>query len=222
LGRLASFAAKIDRELVLQEAMYGFVMALTFITAAQLGLVDYSDRRETLILAIFGMDFVWGVIDMYIFYRMDMFSMADQIGFLRRLYMTKDKESMRQEVSEQLDGTIFNYVDEGTRRNAEDLLMQSTYESSRNVKSDRRRYLFNAVTCFVVTVGTVIPAWLCLTFIPDDTDAYFWTSVSSSVALFFIGYWMSPYESKFLKAGAGIVTAAVCMLLTVFAAYFGG
>jgi hypothetical protein len=68
----------------------------------------------------------------------------------------------------------------------------------------------------------VIPAWLCLTFIPDDTDAYFWTSVSSSVALFFIGYWMSPYESKLLKAGAGIVTAAVCLLLTVFAAYFGG
>lgn len=128
MSRLSSFVSRIDRELVLQEAMYGFVMALTFITAEQLGLVDYNTRSK-LILAILGMDFVWGAIDMYIFYRMDIMGMISQMGFLRRLYLAKDKESMRPEIMDQLDGTIFNYVDDGTRKNAADLLMQSTFET---------------------------------------------------------------------------------------------
>ena len=83
MSRLSSFVSRIDRELVLQEAMYGFVMALTFITAEQLGLVDYNTRSK-LILAILGMDFVWGAIDMYIFYRMDIMGMISQMGFLRK------------------------------------------------------------------------------------------------------------------------------------------
>ena len=221
MSRLSSFVSLIDRELVLQEAMYGFVMALTFITAEQLGLVDYNTRSK-LILAILGMDFVWGAIDMYIFYRMDIMGMISQMGFLRRLYLAKDKESMRPEIMDQLDGTIFNYVDDGTRKNAADLLMQSTFETQEAARADRKRYLFNAVTCFVVTLGTVIPAALCLTFISDDTSAYFWTSFSSSIALFFVGYWMSPYESNLMRSATGIVAAVLCLRLTVFAAYLGG
>ena len=221
MSRLSSFADRIDRELVLQEAMYGFVMSLTFITAEQLGLVDYNTRTK-LILAILGMDFVWGAIDMYIYYRMDMMGMFSQMSFLRRLYLAKDKESMRPAIMEQLDGTIFNYVDEGTRDNVAKLLMESTFETKEAVREDRKRYFFNAVTCFVVTLGTVIPAALCLTFISEDTSAYFWTSFSSSIALFFVGYWMSPYESNLMKSAAGIVTAVVCLFLTVFAAYLGG
>lgn len=58
-----------DRGLIIQEAMYGFIMALTFVTVAKLGIVRYE--RENLIIAIIMMDFVWGVIDLIIFYNLD-------------------------------------------------------------------------------------------------------------------------------------------------------
>ena len=58
------FLKDVSKELIVQEAMYGFVMALTFVTAVQLGIVEYHDRGR-LCLAISGMIFVWGMIDMF-------------------------------------------------------------------------------------------------------------------------------------------------------------
>ncbi len=222
MNAVRDFFRRIDPDLMVQESMYGFVMSLTFVTAAQLGIFHYSDRMS-LVLAILGMDFVWGSIDMYIFYRMDMMALQRQSLALKRLCRAEDKESMRGDLMEELDGTVFGLMDESTRNMAADLIIERG--NSRDPESfvrERHKYLFNAMTAALVTFMTAVPAVICLTLIEDDVTAFFSTSAISSAALFFTGYFMSPYEDRGLKALTGLVTAVVCLVLTLFAALFGG
>lgn len=222
MNALRRFFRRIDPELMVQESMYGFVMSLTFITAAQLGIFHYNDRTG-LVLAILGMDFVWGSIDMYIFYRMDMMSLHRQSMTLKRLCRIDDKDSMKGELIEELDGTIFGLMDESTRNMAADLIIErGGHRDPQGFVREKHKYLFNAVTAAIVTFSTAVPAVVCLLLIEDDVMALFSASAISSVALFFIGYLMSPYENRALRSLTGLVTAAVSLLLTLFAALFGG
>lgn len=221
MGRLGDFRSKIDPDLVIQEAMYGFIMALTFTTVAQVGLATF-DSRAKIITAILAMDFVWGVIDMYIFYRMDVNAQRRQIRLMQRLYSTEDKASMRDEIRSELEGTLFDLADDETEEKAIDVLEAGNLESGLQMISDRRRYLFNAVTAFASSFGAAFPAVLCLMFIHDDTTAYFASSLISSVALFFISYLMSSARSPVVRAVYGLTTTASMLALTFFAAYLGG
>ena len=56
--------------LVVQEAMYGFIMALIFITATRFGLLGDISEIELLLL-ILGMNVTWGAIDMIVFFFVD-------------------------------------------------------------------------------------------------------------------------------------------------------
>lgn len=222
MNAVRRFLRRIDPELMIQESMYGFVMSLTFVTAAQLGIFHYNDRTG-LILAILGMDFVWGSIDMYIFYRMDMMFLHRQSMTLKRLCRIDDKNSMRGELIEELDGTIFGLMDESTRNMAADLIIErGCHRDPQGFVREKHKYLFNAVTAALVTFATAVPVVVCLLLIEDNVTALFSASAISSVALFFIGYLMSPYENRALKSLTGLVTAVVSLLLTLFAALFGG
>lgn len=206
---------------MIQEATYGFIMALTFVISARLGLVSFSSR-SALIGAIVAMDFVWGAIDMYIFYRVDKMSQDRRIELLRRIYSSDDRERYRQELGDDLEEGIVGLTSDETKHLVENTIMGGSPEPWYEVRSDRRRYAFNAVTAFVVTLLTAVPAAICLTFIEDDTLAYLSTSVVSSLALFFTGYRLSPLESRTARLWTGATTAAIALVLTVFAAYLGG
>ena len=53
-------------------------------------------------------------------------------------------------------------------------------------------------------------------------DAYYWASVVSSLILFGIGYYFSPFEKTSVKAFWGLTLVGAAMLLTGFAAFLGG
>ena len=168
------------------------------------------------------MDFVWGSIDMYIFYRIDIMSQKRRITLLKKLYSADDRTPMRKDLYNSLDATVFDLADEDTKWRAVDVLMTGSMEDNIALKKDNRKYLFNAVTSFITTVATAIPAAVCLAFIPDWSNALLWASIASCTALFFTGYSMSPYDRPAYKALTGLSIAAISMALTLFAAFFGG
>ena len=65
--------------LAIQEVLYGFIMALIYVTAARIGVLSYTDTTNLVILII-GMNFTWGLIDAVVFYIVDVF---DQTKFIR-------------------------------------------------------------------------------------------------------------------------------------------
>ena len=211
---------RLDRATVLQEATYGFVMALTFVTANQLGFLNMS--RSELVISILAMDFVWGVIDMVVFFDSDVIEQRRRRNLLRRLYSSENREQMRDEVYDSLGGSVFDDLDEDSKRKAVDLVMNARMGDGDSALEGRRVYLFNAVTAFAVNFGSAIPVALCILFIPDLRLSLVAASLVSVVALFFIGYHMAPGESKRSRVLFGTGLAVVTLMLTLFAAYFGG
>jgi len=210
---------QIDKDLVIQEALYGFVMALTFTTATQLGIYDMP--RLTLILAIIAMDAVWGTIDLVIFFNIDVIAHRRRVHDLKAVYRDRPENS-EEIVSGFLEGTVFDDLDDASKKKAVDLVLSSEMSAFDSTHHDRRRYLFNAVTAFLVTISTAVPSALCLLFIDDTWLACLMAALASCVALQFIGYFMAVSDSKVMRFLFGLMMATLTMLLTLFAAVLGG
>ncbi|AGI48345.1 hypothetical protein TALC_01366 [Thermoplasmatales archaeon BRNA1] len=202
------------------EATYGIVMALTLVTAAQLGIVHYDERR-TLIIAILAMDFVWGAIDMFAFFRSDVTAERRRVNLLKNIQFADRRADYRDEVVSELDATIVDLMDDRTKDEIIDLVLQGKI-NHKPLAGRYRQYFVNAMGAFAVTFTTAIPPALCVLFISDQTDAFFWASFTSSVLMFFIGYYFAPFKALWAKAVWGLTLVGTALSLTFFAAIFGG
>lgn len=211
---------RLDRDLVIQEATYGFIMALSFTTATQLGFLNMSHNE--LIIAILAMDIVWGAIDLVVFIDMDVLGERRRRAVLKKLYESDDPQSMRGEIYDMVGGTVFDDLDEESKEKSVDLVMGARLQDRQTRKKDYGVTLFNAVTAFVVTSLSAVPAAVCLILIADTHDACFAAAVASSVALFFTGYFMSSREDPKGRMASGLALMLLTLALTLFAAYFGG
>lgn len=213
--------SKVDPDLVIQEALYGFIMALTLITTAQIGLVHY-DGPTALILAIIGMDVVWGVIDMYIFYRVDITSRERNLQLYHEIRTSNDRGSQAKELVGEFDGTIFELASEEDKEKMVDVFLNGHYLRLSELKHSTRHYLFNAVTAFVSAVLPVVPSVICLAVIDDFHLALFCSSLVSSIAVFFVGFYFAPGSSLRVRFSFGLSIMIICLFFTVVAAAFGG
>ncbi|MCQ2079568.1 MAG: hypothetical protein MJZ38_05910 [archaeon] len=216
-----SILSMLDPDLVVQEALYGFIMALTLVLTCQLGIAHY-DSRETLILAIVGMDFVWGAIDMVVFYRVDILAHSRRVHLYLKVREATDREEQIRLLEHEFDGTVFRMGDVSNRRRMIEEFLDGDFTGLNDLQRDRRHYLFNAVTAFVVSVSTVIPVILCLVLVEDQTMSLLFSSTLSSLALFFIGYAISPSDNRGYRVGTGLSIATIGLVFTVVAALLGG
>lgn len=218
-GYIKAFIGYTGPELATQEALYGFVMALIFITSAQVGLISYDSPWDIIVLIV-GMNFVWGVIDMYIFYRMDVIAQRRYIEILKR---ADDGRGLRkEELYDAVGNTIFDALTEEDKIKAVDLLSNSRLGTKQEIKDDRKNMLFSAVTCFIITLMTTIPLILCLISINNTEEALFWTTVVACICLFVVGYKLEPSRSRKSKVVTGVTISVIAYLLTFFATYLGG
>ncbi|MCQ2084856.1 MAG: hypothetical protein MJZ21_01760 [archaeon] len=196
-------------------------MALTLVTTAQLGIFTYASRYD-LILAIIGMDFVWGAIDMYIFYRGDVMAYHRRLKKYSEAVALESDTAKKDMLRDEFHGTMFEFADDLSRDKILDTFLSADFTDFENLSRSKRHYLFNAITAFFVTMLTVVPSIVALWFFEDYTTALFCSSVVSAFALFFTGYLMAPDTTLKVRVTTGLVTAGIALLFTIFAAYFGG
>ena len=215
------FGSNVDRELVIQEAMYGCIMALTLLLTARIGLIHYESRTN-LILAILGMDVVWAVIDMYIFYRVDIMSRQRALMSYWELRSSPESEISRKYLEDEFDGTIFQMVSREDQDKMINVFLEGTFTGREGFRRSTGHYLFNAVTSFVAASAPAIPPVLCLMLVEDFDMAVIWASVISSILIFFVGYSMAPGDRFAARVFTGLSTAGICLFFTVVCAVFGG
>ncbi len=204
--------------LIVQEAMYGFIMALIFVTATRLGV--FGDITSThLLLMILGMNLTWGAIDMIVFYLVD----EGEHYQMHRFMQTRDpgKYTVKELLDEDFSGTVLDSMYEEDRRKVYDIVLSSEHVPDECYRRKRRELLQSAVVAFLVTSLTIVPFAICLLLIPDMNDALLVSAVMASLCLFFIGYRMGPYLGK---AGMrfGLVVALISLAITVVATFTGG
>ena len=215
------FWSKVDPELVIQEAMYGCIMALTLMLTARIGLFQYESNAH-LILAILGMDVVWAVIDMYIFFRVDIMARHRALKLYWELRNYPDRESRKESLEGEFDGTVFQMVSKEDQDKMIDVFLDGTFTGKEGFRKSTGHYLFNAVTAFVAASAPAIPPVLCLMFIDDFNEAVISAATISSILIFFVGYFMAPGDSVRARTVTGLSTTAICLFFTVVCAAFGG
>lgn len=213
--------SRLDPELVIQEAMYGCIMALTLLLTARIGLIHYESRTN-LMLAILGMDIVWAVIDMYIFYRVDIMARSRSLKLYWELRNYPDRESKKQCLEGEFDGTVFQMASREDQDKMIDVFLDGTFAGREGIRRSTGHYLFNAATAFVAASAPAIPPVLCLMFIEDLNLALINAAVISSILIFFVGYFMAPGDSRRARIFTGLSTAGICLFFTVVCAVFGG
>ncbi|MFA6710115.1 MAG: VIT1/CCC1 transporter family protein [Candidatus Methanomethylophilaceae archaeon] len=206
--------------LMLQELLYGFIMALLFITAAQFRLIGFGVKE--LIILIVGMNFTWGLIDMLVFFTIDTF---DQKKYIRIIEAKKkgmiDEAKIRMLIKDELSGTIADIIDAESEKKVVDLIMDSDLEPEDQILSERRNMFYSAFFCFLLTMFTVIPVILPLLLVSDFRTALFYSAGFASIMLFFVGYYVAPYfgQNRWL-VGIGIL--AFTGVITLLATFTGG
>jgi hypothetical protein len=213
----------MDPDLIQQELCYGTIMALTFVFGNQFGLMN-MDRNE-LILAIIGMDAVWGIIDLILFYRADMTGLARRAALSVDLHKGKgDVGELRGKVHDEFQGTFLDMVDEKTRKEVIDRIMLSGPVEDQNALNEKwkRNYRKSAIGSCIVATFPALPPAICLLVISDFDTALTASGVALSLILFNVGFMISPYRKPWVRVTSGLLVVAMTLTLTVFAALFGG
>ena len=212
---------RLDRDLVIQEAMYGCIMALTLLLTAYIGVIQYADRMH-LIYAILGMDIVWAVIDMYIFYRADHMSLYRSLKLYWELHDQPDRECKKRLLEPEFYGTVFQLVSKEDQDKMIDVFLDGTFTGKEGLKKSNRHYVFNAITTFIFAAAPAIPPVICLTIFDEFNIAVINAAGISCILIFFVGYFMAPGDSLRIRLLTGLTTAGISMLFTIVCAVFGG
>lgn len=204
--------------LIVQEAMYGFIMALIFITAARFGLLGDISRTNLLIL-ILGMNVTWGAIDMVVFFLVDEWEHHQ----MHRFMQTRDpgRYTVEELLEEDFSGTVLDSMYVEDRRKVYDIVLASDYVPDMCYKKKTRELFKSALVAFIVTSLTVVPFALCLLLIPDMGDALLFSAVLASLCLFFTGFATAPYLGK-NGVRFGLAVAIVSLVITIIATVTGG
>ncbi len=134
-----------------------------------------------LIYAILGMDVVWAVIDMYIFYRADLMSLNRSLMLYWELHDQPDRESKKKLLESEFYGTVFQVVSKEDQDKMLDVFLDGTFTGREGLKKSNRHYLFNAVTTFVFAAAPAIPPVICLQLIGNFSYAILNASVISCI-----------------------------------------
>ncbi|MGE0015605.1 MAG: VIT1/CCC1 transporter family protein [Candidatus Methanomethylophilaceae archaeon] len=205
--------------LAIQEALYGFIMAMIFVNAAQVGIISF-DSNTHLAFIIFSMNFTWGVIDALIIILVGSIERKRDINIL-----SKSRENDCSEcdsiVKDDLSGTILGAIEPADEQRIIWQILSSKPESDQELSKDRAELIRTGMSSFVITLLAALPAIIPLLLIEDLTSALFVASALGSVALFFVGYTISKYIGA-NRWGMAVVMTLVGWSVTIMATFMGG
>ena len=205
------------RGLALQEALYGFIMAMLFITASAFGLINVESNIDVIILIV-GMNFSWGAIDMVIFYFIDVAEQKKHFRILRGDGLYDDKKKV---IRDNLSGTIVDCLDDESEDKVVELIAESGLEPEEQEKEARKDLFKSAFSSFLITMITVIPSVLSLLIIDDLKDGLMWAGLTSSICMFFVGYKLGPYLGT-KGMFSGLMVLLLGLSITIIATFTGG
>ncbi len=204
--------------LAIQEILYGFIMALIYVTAARIDILHYSDTVDLIIL-IMGMNFTWGAIDAVIFYMIDVFNQRKFVRIMSACDL--DHERKVEMMLDEFSGTPLDILEPEDERRICGMILSQRLESEEEQRKDRRAMRDSAVSCFVITILTTLPIIIPLAVIPDIDTALLVASSLSSICLFFIGFRMEKYLGV-NRWVAGLFLTMVGWIITILATFTGG
>ena len=215
---VSSLVGKTGTGLALQEILYGFIMALIFVTAARVGILKYDDANDLIILIV-GMNITWGAIDAVAFYFIDVMNQKKYIHLLESEDI--DRQERIDTLYSEFGGTPLDVLDPKCQRAVCESMLTMEVEDESERAKDRREMRHSAIACFIITASTIIPVIVPLLLIDDIMDALLMSSCLSAVVLFFVGY-MTGDDLGLNRMKFGLVLTIISWAITIVATFTGG
>ena len=215
---VSNLVGKTGVGLALQEVLYGFIMALIFVTAARIGILKYDDATDLIILIV-GMNLTWGAIDAVVFYFIDTMNQRKYVRLLESEDIDR-KERLDALLSE-FGGTPMDVLDPECEKIMCERMLDMKVENESEKAKDRRDMRHSAIACFLITASTIVPVIVPLLLIGDVMDALLVSSCLSAVVLFFVGY-MTGGDLGLNKMKFGLILTAISWAITIVATITGG
>ena len=217
-SRLNYLVASTGPSVALQETFYGFIMALIFVYAARFGLISYDGPVQFATIVIC-MNATWGAIDGFIFYFL---GVCDQRRYATLITDDSiDRSDRINELMDEMGGTPLDVLsDEDKRRVCENMLGRSL-QSEEAFHEDRRAMMKSSISCFIITMLTVIPVVVPVLLIPDFRMALTVASLLSTAVLFFVGYYMAKYIGM-NRWITGFTFVAISLGISIISVFTGG
>lgn len=204
--------------LALQELLYGFIMALIFVSAARVGVLEV-DSKEHLLMLIVGMNLTWGAIDAILFY---ILGILDQKKHTRILGDTQsDYDARKEELMSELEGTAVSVLSKEDTERVCDMILSMGPQDKEEMLSERRDLAKSCLACFFITAVIIIPVAVPILLIEDFYTGLFMASCLSSITMFFGGY----YAGRAIGTRplvSGLVMTGIAWMITIIATYTGG
>ena len=216
-GLFRDIANRTGPGLALQEMLYGYIMAMLFITATRFGLLQITSNMDLIVLMV-GMDFTWGAIDCILFYAVDV---LDQKRMLKNLTSPLPPEEKSELINEDFDCSPLDLIEDGARRSICGEVAALPLQSAEDMRADRRRMFISAVYCFIATVIPLIPTVIPLLLIDDLKLAMLTASIAGSAIIFVIGWRFGRYIGV-EGWKSGLLIAGTAFAITLAATFTGG
>lgn len=211
---MAAFVRRIwnntGPDLIMQELLYGFIMALLFVTATRAGVIPFEGRLD-LCLLIIGMNVTWGAIDAILFYMIDVFN---QRRFINIMNSCGTRGDCVDAMMDEFGGTPLDILDPEDERKVCEMILESRIAEGFDLRRDRRDMAYSAIGCFLVTVLTIFPVIIPILVFPDIGTGTAVASLVSAALLFLVGWDMGDrLGTSRLKTGLAVLCVATVLIL---------
>ena len=211
---MAAFVRRIwnntGPDLVMQELLYGFIMALLFVTATRAGVIPFEGKLD-LCLLIIGMNVTWGAIDAILFYMIDVFN---QRRFINIMNSCGTRGDCVDAMMDEFGGTPLDILDPEDERKVCEMILESRIAEGFDLRRDRRDMAYSAIGCFLVTVLTIFPVIIPILVLPDIGTGTAVASLVSAALLFLVGWDMGDrLGTSRLKTGLAVLCVATVLIL---------
>lgn len=211
---MAAFVRRIwnntGPDLIMQELLYGFIMALLFVTATRAGVIPFEGKLD-LCLLIIGMNVTWGTIDAILFYMIDVFN---QRRFINIMNSCGTRGDCVDAMMDEFGGTPLDILDPEDERKVCEMILESRIAEGFDLRRDRRDMAYSAIGCFLVTVLTIFPVIIPILVLPDIGTGTAVASLVSAALLFLVGWDMGDrLGTSRLKTGLAVLCVATVLIL---------
>jgi hypothetical protein len=205
----------LDPSETLGEALFGLVMVLTFVLGAELVSDEDQLNAHALVIAVFGCNVAWGVIDAVFFLLDTLFYRSQRARFYRRLRSATNDADALAALQQQFgleDEPLAVHPDDRARL-YQSMLVLTSHAKPVPVGLKGRDFVA-AFAVFVLVSATAVPGVFPFLVLDDAHLALRVSNVILISLLFLVGYlWAHYTDANPLKVAMIVLLLGVTMVL---------
>lgn len=202
---------------ILNEAVFGLVMALTFTLGAGLVVKEGPDATRELLIGVLGCNLAWGIIDGMILIMGGMLARSQKGQLIMRLRGLENEDARMAIVRARVEPAIEPYIEPDEREPIYQAVARTIKGAEPECIQPRREEVLGAIATAWIVFACSFPAVLPFLFMDDRFLALRVSNALLLTMLFIVGYrWALATNSRpWVVGGSLLLTGLVMVLIAI-------